>query len=85
MTDLTIPIDDVLWRRLNEIARQRNETVAEVAIQALSIYLEPAAPQKRSRYSFVGIGRSGYGQASARAEEILRQGVHRESGWGRSA
>ena len=79
MTNLTINTDDALWRRLNEIARQRNVTVAEVVVDALSVYVQPASQGKRPRYSFIGIGRSRRGQASVQAEEILRREADRRS------
>jgi hypothetical protein len=85
MTNLTINTDDALWRRLEEIARQRNVTVAEVVVDALSVYVQPASQGKSPRYSFIGIGRSGRGQSSVQAEEILKREADRRTGWGRSA
>ncbi len=84
MTNLTINTDDALWRKLNEIARQRNVTVAEVVKEALSAYVQPVSQAKSPRYSFIGIGRSGRGQVSVQAEEILKRESDRRTGWGRS-
>ena len=84
MTNLTINADDALWRKLDEIARQLNVTVAEVVKEALSAYVQPVSQTKSPCYSFIGIGRSGRGQASVQAEEILKREADRRMGWGRS-
>ena len=85
MTNLTINTDDALWRKLDEIARQRNVTVAEVVQEALSAYVQPISQAKSPRYSFIGIGRSGRGHTSVQAEDILKREADRRTGWGRTA
>ena len=84
MTDLTLPTDDALWRELNEIARQQNVTVTDVALQALRVYVQASAPRPTPRYSFIGIGRRKPGPASTPVEEILQREVDRRTGWGRA-
>ena len=85
MINLTINTDDALWRKLDEIARQRNVTVAEVVKEALSAYVQPVSQAKSPRYSFIGIGQSGRGQTSVQAEDILKREADRRTGWGRTA
>jgi hypothetical protein len=67
--------EDVL-RKLREIAKRQNSSVAEVTRKALVEYVSRRRV-KRSRLSLVGVGRSGRKDVAERSEELLGKGFGR--------
>jgi hypothetical protein len=67
--------EDVL-RKLREIAKRENSSVAEVTRKALVEYVSRRRV-KRSRLSLVGVGRSGRKDVAERSEELLGKGFGR--------
>jgi predicted transcriptional regulator len=72
MSDLektTVYLDAAAYRRLKQIARAEGRTAAELVREAVVAYAEqhPAARVPAS----IGVGRSGRGDVSERAEELL--------------
>ena len=58
------------YRRLKALARARRRRTAALVREAVAEYARRHAPRQRARS--VGAGRSGRGDVSARAEELLR-------------
>lgn len=66
----TVYLDRDVYRRLQALARERGGTAAELVREAVAQYAERHAPAARPRS--VAAGRSGRGDLSERAEELLR-------------
>jgi len=65
----TVYIAELDYRRLKEIARARNRPTAELVREAVAEYA--ARHGRRRRPKSLGTGRSGRGDLSRRAEELL--------------
>jgi len=65
----TVYLDAADYRRLKAIARARGCAPAELVREAVARYAATEAPVRRARS--VGVGRSGKGDLSERAEELL--------------
>jgi len=65
----TVYLDPANYRRLQQLARQRGTTAASLVREAVAAYAAREAPARRPRS--VGIGRSGRGDLSERADELL--------------
>jgi hypothetical protein len=65
----TIYLDDAEYRRLKRVAERERTSAAELIRAAVSAFLRDAPGEGRPR-SF-GLGRSGTGDLSDRAEELL--------------
>src|SRR5262249_5963859 len=76
MKRTTVFADEDILRKLREVAKRENSTVAEVTRKALSEYVSRRR-SKRSRLSLIAIGRSGRKDVAERAEELLRKGFGR--------
>lgn len=72
MQRTTLSLPDELVAALKREARRRDTSVSEVARQALVKHfgLDATGPRK---LPFVAVGRSGYTDTAARAEEILAE------------
>ena len=67
MHKTTIYLDDPLYRRIRRLARASGRTQASIIREALARYTTGANPRPRS----IGLGSSGAGDLSERAEELL--------------
>ena len=76
MRRTTVFADEDILRKLREITRRENTTVAEVTRKALVEYVSRRRA-KRSRLSLVGVGRSGRKDVAERSEELLGKGFGR--------
>jgi metal-responsive CopG/Arc/MetJ family transcriptional regulator len=76
MKRTTIFADENLLRKLNEIAKRENISVAEVTRKALTEFVSRRRG-KGSRLSLVGVGRSGQKDIAERSEELLGKGFGR--------
>lgn len=76
MKRTTVFADEDLLRKLREIAKRENITIAEVTRRALTEYVSRRRP-KRSRLSLIGVGRSGRKDIAERSEEFLGKGFGR--------
>lgn len=76
MRRTTVFADDDVLKKLQQIAKRENSTVAEVTRKALHEYVARRRP-KRSRLSLIGIGRSGRKDVAERSEELLGKGFGR--------
>ena len=76
MKRTTVFADDETLRKLREIAKRENSSLAQVTRKALTEYVSRRRP-KRARLSLIGIGRSGRKDIAARAEELLGEGFGR--------
>ena len=76
MKRTTVFADDETLRKLREIAKRENISLAQVTRKALTEYVSRRRP-KRARLSLIGIGRSGRKDIAARAEELLSEGFGR--------
>jgi hypothetical protein len=76
MKRTTVFADDETLRKLREIAKRENISLAQVTRKALTEYVSRRRP-KRARLSLIGIGRSGRKDIAARAEELLGEGFGR--------
>ena len=76
MKRTTVFADEDVLRKLREIARRENSSVAEVTRKALVEYVSRRR-SKRSRLSLVGVGRSGRKDVAERSEELLGKGFGR--------
>jgi predicted transcriptional regulator len=76
---LTIQADPQLVTALKKIAKRKHTSLENVAKEALLSYvqLQPAAKKK---YSIIGIARSGKGNLSVEAENILEKSANRREG-----
>jgi len=72
----TVFADEDILRKLREIAKRENITVAEVTRKALKEFVSRRRA-KRSRLSLVGVGRSGRKDIAERTEELLGKGFGR--------
>ena len=70
VTQFTVSVPDDVADRVSAAARDRGVSPDEIAREAFEAYL-PGGPARR-KLSFVGIGHSGRGDLSERAEDILR-------------
>jgi hypothetical protein len=76
MKRTTVFADEDVIRKLREIAKRENSSVAEVTRKALVEYVSRRRA-KRSRLSLVGVGRSGRKDVAERSEELLGKGFGR--------
>ena len=76
MKRTTVFADDDVLKKLSDIAKRENCTLAEVTRQALNEYVSRRG-RKRPRLSLIGIGKSGRKDVAERAEEILGKGFGR--------
>jgi metal-responsive CopG/Arc/MetJ family transcriptional regulator len=76
MKRTTVFADEDVLRKLREIAKRENSSVAEVTRKALVEYVSRRRA-KRSRLSLVGVGRSGRKDVAERSEELLGKGFGR--------
>jgi predicted transcriptional regulator len=65
----TIYLNDDDYRRLQQLARSRGRPAAELVREAVAEYARKHAPARRPRS--IGAGRSGRGDLSERAEDLL--------------
>ncbi|MBI3049601.1 MAG: CopG family transcriptional regulator [Acidobacteria bacterium] len=65
----TVYLDAADYRRLKAIARARGCAPAELVREAVARFTASEAPPRRARS--IGAGRSGRGDLSERAEELL--------------
>jgi predicted transcriptional regulator len=65
----TIYLDDDDYRRLQQLARSRGRPAAELVREAVAEYARKHAPARRPRS--IAAGRSGRGDLSERAEDLL--------------
>jgi hypothetical protein len=70
---LTVELPDSLADRLAELASERGLTTEAVAREVLVVGLSTAAP------GFIGVGRSGRADLSARAKELRRGGLDQQT------
>lgn len=70
MKRTTVLADDEVMKKLKQIARQENSTVAKVTRTALNEFVS-RRQRKKPRLSLIGIGRSGRKDIAERAEELL--------------
>ncbi len=76
MKRTTVFADEDVLRKLREIAKRENISVAAVTRKALVEYVS-RRQAKRSRLSLVGVGRSGRKDVAERSEELLGKGFGR--------
>jgi hypothetical protein len=76
MKRTTVFADEETLKKLREIAKRENCSVAQVTRKALTEYVSRRRPRK-TRLSLIGIGRSGRKDVAARAEELLGEGFGR--------
>jgi hypothetical protein len=76
MKRTTIFADEDTLRKIREIAKRENSSVAEVTRKALVEYVS-RRKRKRARLSLIGIGRSGRKGVAQRSEDLLRKGFGR--------
>jgi predicted transcriptional regulator len=75
-TKTTIYLDASDYRRLQAIARSEGRPAAELVREAVSAYVSRLRPGARP--ASIGVGHSGRGDLSERAEELLA-GLGREA------
>lgn len=75
ITRTTVYLDDADYRRLKALARREGRSAAELVREAVSEYARRRAGRSAPRS--VGAGRSGRGDLSERAEDLLA-GMGRE-------
>lgn len=68
-TKTTVYLDSAAYRRLKALAREQNRSAAELVREAVAEYARRHGAGGRPRS--VGLGRSGRGDLSERAEELL--------------
>jgi hypothetical protein len=74
MTELTVVVPDEVAERLADEAHQRGMSAEAVASEVLTVHVpEPSRRHPR----FIGSGRSGRGDLSERAEELLAASLGR--------
>ncbi len=66
----TVYLDEGDYRRLKAIARRRKSSAAELIREAVAIHARRLGGRSRPRS--VGAGRSGRGDLSERADDLLR-------------
>jgi hypothetical protein len=76
MRRTTVFADDETLRKLREIAKRENISLAQVTRKPLTEYVSRRRA-KRARLALIGIGRSGRKDIAARAEELLGEGFGR--------
>lgn len=76
MKRTTVFADEETLRRLREIAKRENATLAGVIRTALEGYVARRR-RRRPRLSLVGVGRSGRRDVAAHAEDLLARGFGR--------
>jgi hypothetical protein len=72
MVELTVIVSEETAEHLAERARAEHTTPEELASRALRSFLGPDPEPAVSLPRFIGLGHSGRGDISERAEEILR-------------
>ncbi len=80
MEVLTIQADQKLVSALKKIAKRKHISVESVAKEALLSYVQ-LQPATKKKYSIIGIARSGKGNLSVDAENILEKSANRREGW----
>ncbi len=80
MEVLTIQADQKLVSALKKIAKRKHISVESVAKEALLSYVQ-LQPATKKKYSIIGIARSGKGNLSVEAENILEKSANRREGW----
>lgn len=80
MEFLTIQADQKLVSALKKIAKRKHISVESVAKEALLSYVQ-LQPATKKKYSIIGIARSGKGNLSVDAENILEKSANRREGW----
>ena len=70
LTKTTVYLPEAEYRRLKSIAREQKRTAAELVRDAVSQYAR--RHRRRLRPRSLGAGRSGRGDLSDRAEELLK-------------
>jgi predicted transcriptional regulator len=68
MHKTTMYLDDELYARLQRAAQAKGQTQASLMREAVAVYL---AGGKKLQPRSIGLGRSGAGDLSERAEELL--------------
>jgi predicted transcriptional regulator len=71
----TVYLNDDDYRRLQQLARSQGRPAAELVREAVAEYARKHAPARRARS--IGAGRSGRGDLSERAEDLL-EGLGRD-------
>jgi predicted transcriptional regulator len=70
----TVYLDDDAYRRLQQLARSQGRPAAELIREAVTEYARKHAPVRKPKS--IGAGRSGRGNLSERAEELLDRFGH---------
>lgn len=78
MRRVTVFMDEEVLDALLVIARRRGITLAQITREALAAYVS-CHQGKRKPLSLAGIGRSGRSDVAERAEDLLREGVPRNT------
>jgi hypothetical protein len=81
MTEIIIQTDERLIAALRLLADQEAATVEEIALNALTAYVEARQAAGVKPYSFIGIGSSSKRDCSRGVDEILERGANRREGW----
>jgi len=70
MKRTTIFADDDLIEEIRDISKNEKKSIAEVMREAMQNYIRTKKP-RRSKLSFIGIGKSGRGDVAAKHEDLL--------------
>lgn len=82
MRTIEIKADEALVHTLEKLAKADSKSLEALTQEVLAHYAEQARVRvKPSRYSFVGIGRSGRTDLSTRVESTLAEAANRREGW----
>jgi hypothetical protein len=79
MVTIAIQAEEQLVSALQEIARQKQTTVEDVAKEALLHYVQ-VHPDTLNQYSFIGIGHSGKENISTQVDQTLEKAANRREG-----
>jgi len=80
MVTIAIQAEEQLLTALQEIAKQKQTTVEDVAKEALLHYIQ-VHPDSPVQYSFIGIGHSGKENISKQVDKTLEKAANRREGW----
>jgi hypothetical protein len=69
-TKTTVYLIEADYRSLKALARERNRTAAELVREAVAEYARRHCPREPPRS--IGLGRSGRGDLSEKAEQLLK-------------
>jgi hypothetical protein len=72
MVELRVLVTDEMAEHLAARARKEHTTPEQLASRAVESFLGPPVAVDRGQPGFIGLGSSGRGDISERAEEILR-------------